>query len=122
MEIKIETNSFTWNNRRKGFCNITEKLDRFFIRGNLANISNTFEAKILPLSGSEHFLVQLFISESIPSSKSPFQFELMWLRDENILKLIEKWWTELRVISSKPFKLITKLKSVKQNLIAWNRN
>lgn len=45
----------------------------------------------------------------------------MWLRDENLLQLIEKWWNDTNGIGSKTFKIVTKLKKIKQQLTRWNR-
>lgn len=45
----------------------------------------------------------------------------MWLRDENVIQLIEKWWNEVEVIGSKTFKIVTKLKKIKQQLTIWNK-
>ncbi|KAH9331889.1 hypothetical protein KI387_003997, partial [Taxus chinensis] len=39
------------------------------------------ESEVLPLSGSDHYPVSLSISFNEPPKKSPFKFELMWLRD-----------------------------------------
>ncbi|GLJ49857.1 hypothetical protein SUGI_1059430 [Cryptomeria japonica] len=36
LDLIAKSEAFTWNNRRQGFCNIAEKLDRFFLSGNLS--------------------------------------------------------------------------------------
>lgn len=45
----------------------------------------------------------------------------MWLKDENLLQLIKKCWNEIEVIGSKAFKVVTKLKKIKQQLTIWNK-
>lgn len=113
--------AFTWNKRRLGFSNIAEKLDRFFLLGSLINFSYTLEASILPFSGSDHFPIQLKIILDSGPRRCPFKFEKIWLKDDNILRLLEVWWKEVEVSGSKIFKVVNKLKIIKQKLIIWNR-
>ncbi|XP_059065753.1 uncharacterized protein LOC131857344 [Cryptomeria japonica] len=119
MEIQTTDNTFTWNNRRKGFNNIAEKLDRFFIFGGLSNFNNTMEAEILPISGSDHYPIQLEILVEQGPKNCPFKFEQMWYKDENIL-LLEKCWKEEVVSGSKMFIVANKLKIIKRKLLEWN--
>lgn len=42
---------YTWNNRRKYFSYIAEKLDRFFIKGELDINNLNLQTKILPCAG-----------------------------------------------------------------------
>ncbi|XP_057855881.1 uncharacterized protein LOC131065401 [Cryptomeria japonica] len=119
MEIQIVDNTFTWNNRRKGFNNIEKKLDRFFIFGGLSNFNNTMEAEILPISGS-YYPIQLEILVEQGPKNCPFKFEQMWYKDENIFKLLEKWWKEEEVLVSKMFIVANKLKIIKRKLLEWN--
>ncbi|XP_059064795.1 uncharacterized protein LOC131066016 [Cryptomeria japonica] len=65
-EVEAKGGNFTWTNRRRGFSNITEKLDRFFLVGdwNLAPVDPlVFEAEVLAISGSDHFLVSLVVQK-----------------------------------------------------------
>ncbi|XP_059066356.1 uncharacterized protein LOC131857673 [Cryptomeria japonica] len=121
MEIQMTENAFTWNNRRIGLCNIAEKLDRFFIHGGLSEFNHTMEAEPLPLSGSDHFPLQLNILSDHSPRKCPFKFESMWFRDDNIINLIEKWWSGSVFLGSKMFIMANKLKLIKRKLLEWNR-
>ena len=60
MDIKTKNGIYTWNNRRKGFCYIAERLDRFLLRGE-HNLDKLINAEILPMAGSDHFPVKLEI-------------------------------------------------------------
>lgn len=48
MEIPMNEGFYTWTNRRSGFSNIAERLDRFFFGGDLSKFSFTFECNIIP--------------------------------------------------------------------------
>ncbi|XP_057870114.1 uncharacterized protein LOC131076796 [Cryptomeria japonica] len=121
LEIQIAENTFTWNNKRKGFSNIAEKLDSFFIHGWLMNSNYTMEAEILPLSGSDHYPLQLNILAEQGPRKCPFKFENMWYKDDNIINLIEQWWRESVFSGSKMYIVANKLKLIKRRLLEWNR-
>ncbi|XP_059067689.1 uncharacterized protein LOC131858465 [Cryptomeria japonica] len=121
LEIQTVENAFTWNNRRIGFCNIVEKLDRFFIHGGISELNYTMEAEILPLPGSAHFPLQLNILIVHSPRNCPFKFESMWFRDDNIINPIGHWWNSLVFSGSKMFIVANKLKLIKRKLLEWNR-
>lgn len=121
IEINMVKDAFTWNNRRLGFSNIEEKIDRFFVTGSLTNFPYTLEASILPFSGSDHFLIQLSILGDSGPRRCPFKFKQMWLKDYNILRLLEEWWKEVEISGSGIYKVVNKLKIIKQKLILWNK-
>ncbi|XP_059066300.1 uncharacterized protein LOC131857626 [Cryptomeria japonica] len=120
LEIQTADNAFTWNNRRKGFYNIAEKLDRFFIHGGLLEFNYNMETKPLPLSSSDHFPLQLNILSDHSPRNCPFKFESMWFRDDNIINLIEKWWRGSVFSGSKNFIVANKL-NLMRKLSEWNR-
>ncbi|XP_057832961.2 uncharacterized protein LOC131043747 [Cryptomeria japonica] len=116
--------SFTWTNRRKGFNNIAEKFDRFLWQGDFSYFpfafAFAFACVVLPCSGSNHFPICLSLKGNQATSRSPFRFENMWMKDPNFLALIENWWKEEVFVGSKLFCFISKLKLVKQKLLQWN--
>lgn len=61
IELHTSNGCFTWTNRRKDFCSIAEKLDRFFFKGNLGAFPFTLGCKINFGAGSDHFPIQLDI-------------------------------------------------------------
>lgn len=121
IEINMVKEAFTWNNRRLGFSNIIEKLDRFFVLGSLINFPYTLDASILPFSESNHFPIQLGIQGEVGPKRRPFKFENMWLKDDNILKLLKEWWNAAKVSRYGIYKVVNKLKIIKKNLIHWNK-
>lgn len=120
LEIQTADNAFTWNNRRLGFCNIAEKLDRFFIHGGLSELNCTLNADLLPLAGSNHFPLQLILSSDHSPKKCPFKFESMWFKDDKFLNLIENWWRSSVFSGLKMFIITSKLKLIKRKLLEWN--
>lgn len=111
---------FTWSNRRKGFSNIAEKIDRFFWQGDLRHFPFSPSCSVLPCSGSDHYPILLSLLGNKDSCRAPFKFENMWMKDPNFLTLIENWWKEEPFEVSKLFCFTTKLKFVKQKLLQWN--
>ena len=119
MDIKTKNGMFTWNNRRKGFCYIAERLDRFLLKGELSQ-DKMATAEILPMAGSDHFPVKLEIKEQIKPSRNPFKCEKMWFQDKTFMNHIKEWWQEEQFEGSKMFCLVSKLKSVKEKILKWN--
>ncbi|XP_059078035.1 uncharacterized protein LOC131876613 [Cryptomeria japonica] len=89
IKIPFKTREFTWTNRRSGFLNIAEKLDRFFIAGDWSKSHWTSNAEILPFTGSDHYPICLRLQDDNALERCPFKFEAMWLRDGNIKNLID---------------------------------
>ena len=121
LEIPASNGIFTWNNRRKDNDYIAEKLDRFFIIGNLASYNKDFQSYILPLAGSDHFPVCLEISEPSKPPRNPFKCEKMWFHDPSFMELVKSWWTQANFVGSKMFVFVSKLKLLKEYILRWNR-
>lgn len=119
MEIDLG-DLFTWTNRRKGFSNIAEKLDRFFWQGDLRSLPFTLSCSVIPCSGSDHYPILLSLIDNKSNCKAPFRFENMWMKDQNFLSLIENKWKEASVVGLKLFCFSAKLKFVKHKLLQRN--
>lgn len=121
LEIPLNNGIFTWNNRRNEDNYIAEKLDRFFIAGNISFYNKDFQSSILPFAGSDHYPICLEISEPSKPHRNPFKCEKMWFQDPKFLELIKTWWTQAKFVGSKMFIFISKLKLLKENILKWNR-
>lgn len=121
LEIPSSNGIFTWNNRRKDNDYIAEKLDRFFILGNISSYNKDLQSSILLFTGSDHFPVCLEISKPSKPQRNPFKCEKMWFQDPRFLELIKTWWTQANFAGSKMFIFISKLKLLKENILRWNR-
>ena len=77
IDIPCSNGIYTWNNKRKDFAYITEKLDIFFIKGNLEINYLNIQTVILPIVGSDHFPVRLELIEPHKPIRSAFKCEKM---------------------------------------------
>lgn len=77
MDIPLENGNFTWTNRRKDFCNITEKLNRFLFYGDMMRFPFALDGSILPFSGLDHFPILLEIIGEQKACRCSFKFERM---------------------------------------------
>ena len=112
---------YTWNNRRKDFAYIAEKLDRFFIKGNLEINNCNIQAQIMPFAGSDHFPVRLELSEPRKPMRSAFKCEKMWFLDPSFLENIKIWWSQGEFEGSKMFVFVCKMKMLKESILKWNK-
>lgn len=83
MDIPTNNGVYTWNNRRKGFCYIVERLDNFFVKGDLSDMELALQSSIMPYAGLDHFPVRFELIELIKPKRNPFKCEKMWFM-ENI--------------------------------------
>ncbi|XP_059068653.1 uncharacterized protein LOC131027512 [Cryptomeria japonica] len=122
-EMVAKGGSFTWTNRRQGFSNIAEKLDRFFLAGDWNLAPLVFEAKVLAISGSDHFSVSLVVQKDGVLLRCPFKVEKMLLREAGFRDQVVGWWKEAPVVEGfLAFQFFKKLSFVKQKLKSWNRD
>ena len=59
MDIPTRNGLFTWSNKREGSQQIVSRLDRFLISDNATHLRGEFTASILPISGSDHWPIEL---------------------------------------------------------------
>jgi hypothetical protein len=121
VDIPMNNGKFTWNNRRKDFNYIAEKLDKYFVKRNDINTDLDIQSSILPIAGSDHYPVQITLSEPIKPHINPFKCEKMWFLDNNILDHVGSWWNERKFKGSKMFIFVSKLKYIKEKILKWNK-
>ena len=46
----------------------------------------------------------------------------MWLKEEGFKDLIRNWWQGIEVTGRASYRLVVKMKELKQNLKVWNRD
>ena len=114
MDIKTKNGIFTWNNRRKGFYYIAQRLDRFLLKGEL-NPDKMTIVEILPMARSDHFSVKIEIKEQTKPSRNPFKCEKMWFMDNFFMNNIKNQWQEEQFQDTEMFFFVSKLKSIKEN-------
>ncbi|XP_059067610.1 uncharacterized protein LOC131858395 [Cryptomeria japonica] len=99
IDVVPKNGLFTWTNRRAGFAHISERLDRHCIGEFWSNSAMQIEVFIHPISLSDHFPVELKLSEAKPRGKSCFRFQSMWWRDPEFGTHLEGWWKESDIYS-----------------------
>ena len=118
IDLPLQGGDYTWsggpNNR------YWARLDRFLVTPSWMDQFSSVIQKRLPRPASDHFPVVLE-GGTMRRGPSPFRFENMWLKVEGFQELIHSWWQGIEVRGSASFRLVTKLKVVKQKLKEWNR-
>lgn len=121
-EVAAKGGNFTWTNRRRGFSNIAEKLDRFFLAGDWNLSPLVFEAEVLAILGSDHFPVSLVVQKDEVPIRCPFKVEKMWLRELSFRDCVARWWKKGPMVKGfLAFHFFKKLSFVKQKLKTWKR-
>ena len=72
------------------------RLDRFLVSTNWLETYPEVIQVALPKPVPNHFPIMID-SECDGWGPSPFQFELMWLEEDQFPSMIQKWWEEVRV-------------------------
>ncbi|GLJ40489.1 hypothetical protein SUGI_0834840 [Cryptomeria japonica] len=122
IDIVPKNGVFTWMNRRSGFTNIVEWLDRFLVTGDWLGQNLVLESSILPLIGSDHYSIYLEVAKGQAEGGTPFRFEKIWFRVPELYDLISVWWNEpVLGNNSRLFILNKKLKYIKVVIKEWNR-
>lgn len=75
MEIQMGNGSFIWTNKRKGLCNIIERLDIYLFKGDLGSFSFSLEGNIMSIFGSNHYPIHLDILGERKTVRCLFKFE-----------------------------------------------
>ncbi|XP_059078117.1 uncharacterized protein LOC131067935 [Cryptomeria japonica] len=93
-EVAAKGRNYTWTNGCRGFSNIAEKLDRFFLARDWNLAPLVFEAEVLVISGSDHFSVSLVVQKDEVPIRCPFKVEKMWIRELSFKERVVGWWKE----------------------------
>jgi ribonuclease HI/exonuclease III len=125
LDVIPDSGGYTWTNKKMGFHQIAERLDRFLI-SQLWRIQNySISSAILSFAGSDHFPIELLIN--LPSlahhnHKPSFKFEEMWFRHPQFHHLLRVWWLNApRVKGTKMYQFWSKLKHMKTQIKKWNK-
>ena len=72
--------------------------------------------RVLPHPASDHFPI-LVEARGIMKGKSPFRFEIMWLKIAGFTDRVHSWWNQYSFSSTPCYVLAKKLKAVKGDII-----
>ena len=90
VDIPTNNGKFTWNNKRKDFTYIAERLDRFLIKGALSDFIFNIHSSILPIAGSDHYPIQIILPEPNKLYRNPFKCEKMWFLVSQCIESIKQ--------------------------------
>ena len=119
VDLPLQEGLFTWSG---GLNNQSwARLDRFLMTLSwLDQFSNVIQGR-LPQPTSDHFPI-LLEGGGLRRGPFPFRFENMWLKEEGFKDLIRNWWQGIEVTGRASYRLVVKMKELKQNLKVWNRD
>ena len=79
IDVRTSNGIFTWNNKQSGDRGIACRLDRFLLSESVMMVGGNLRVVVLPMTGSDHWLVCLLMEIEGPHNKRPFRFEKFWL-------------------------------------------
>uniref|UniRef100_A0A803PJK4 Reverse transcriptase domain-containing protein n=1 Tax=Cannabis sativa TaxID=3483 RepID=A0A803PJK4_CANSA len=124
-ELNFEGERFTWHNNNSRGANVKERLDYGFINDKWTDLMATPVLKHLDFYASDHRVLLADISQSniqqVRPFKSRFRFEKIWLKEDDCLEIISKFWNNLTV--SDPTALtLDNISSCAFHLQSWHRH
>ena len=114
MDIHVEGGFYTWANTSSA-----SRLDQFLFSPLLGDHFTQFSQKRMPKVLSDHFPI-LLEGGSQRRGRIPFRFENMWLRVDNFVDKVNKWWASYLFQGTPSFILAKKLAALKLDLKKWN--
>jgi hypothetical protein len=111
---------FTWSNRKEGWENVREKLDRGLCNDDWQRLFLRAGIKHLSTPNSDHNPIILNTHLELQKGVRPFRFEAMWARDESSSEVVDKAWA-MQVEGSHNFRLAQKFRKMQKDLIVWNK-
>ncbi|KAH7863545.1 hypothetical protein Vadar_018897 [Vaccinium darrowii] len=111
---------FTWNNRRHGWCNVRERLDRALINSSWRiKYPNGVLHHLRPI-GSDHCPILVDSNGVNAKPRQRFIFDKRWCKDEKCREVIARGW-HTEVCGSKWFKVQTRIKCCRVELLNWRK-
>lgn len=118
-DIPLSNARFTWSASR--IHTVASRLDRFLFTNSWEDAFPDLVQETLYRPVSDHFPVVLE-SCKLRWGPTPFRFENMWLGHHSFLPLVKEIWNSSSVEGWEGFKIMRKLKTLKENLKEWNKS
>ena len=123
VDVPSSNGIFTWSNKREGSQQMASRLDRFLISNNATHLGGEFTTSILPISGSDHWPIELQWNRPGSNIRRPFRFEEFWLTHPGFEKLVSTTWLNFNPIGGTHMsRFQQKLKHIKGVIKKWNHN
>jgi hypothetical protein len=109
--------AFSWSNNRANTS--MSRIDRFLFTTKWEGHYSKIEQKRLCRLLSDHFPIMLTCGH-ITQGRRPFRFENMWMKAEDFMDNMERWWGSYQFFGTPSFILAKKLRALKTDLKKWN--
>lgn len=110
---------YTWSNYQDPpTCT---RIDRFLLNSKWDNYFPGTTQSVKPRPVSDHSPL-LSSTEMGDSGPRPNKFEIMWLEDKELPKLMKEWWDNLTFTGNPGFIFCKKLMAIKEYLKRWNKD
>ncbi|XP_077240354.1 uncharacterized protein LOC143881251 [Tasmannia lanceolata] len=122
-EVRSVGHFYSWSNCSNTGTLKLRRLDRCLVNEEwLCNFPLTLANTNYKNSGlSDHSLLIVQIGQENAKRKTPFRFLNMWLDDLSLYEVVEKGWAT-NIKGNPMFRVVKKLKAVKESIKTWNRN
>lgn len=126
-DVHPQDRCFTWTNRRVGFHQLADRLDRYLCSQCWKSANYIVHSDILPYFESDHFPIQLSILPSnsplTSFSRASFKFESVWYCHPYFDALLKQWWKDAPLEpGTKMFHFHKKMQYVKWLIKIWNKH
>lgn len=109
---------FTWSNlREEAVCC---KLDRFFYSSDWEELFPYARQKALARVTSDHCPIELDTTK-LRWGPCPFRFDNSWLNHPHLKEKFKEWWKQEEFQGWEGFKLMKKLKFIKEKVKLWSK-
>ena len=98
------------------------RLDRFLVTKAWEVLFGGARQSLLPKPTSDHHPILLEGGACPVRGPLPFRFKNMWLKEEGFKYPVNDWWCSYEIRGTGSYMLAEKLKGLKAQLKAWNKN
>lgn len=116
VDLPLIGGRYTWTSNREVAS--FSRIDRFLVSPEWETLVPDILQKLLPRVASDHHPILLHMN-GIKWGPTPFRFENYWLRQEGFVERIKGWWESFEVEGNASFRLIKKLRLLKEQLKTW---
>lgn len=117
-DLALHNASFTWSNFREDA--VKSRLDRFLFTEEWGVSKNDIRQETGSRTCSDHMPIILDTSP-VSWGPTPFRFENMWLQHSGFRQECEQWWREIEVKGWESYKIMEKLRVLKDKIQVWNK-
>lgn len=119
-DLELQGVKYTWTNRRSGENLIQVRLDRALLSLDWFNLhecslSSHIRARV------DHYPITFTAEVKNRRRHFPYRFEKMWTRHLDLESKIKDWW-QVSIEGNAMYKVVKKLKNVKDNVKKWNKD